>query len=336
MKILFISNLNSNFENTNTYRLRAIKDLGHEAIFFEDRNFMLPGRIRQRFPFLHEWDLRRLNRQMIAVATKEQPDMCLAVGGYRILPATLKRFQEGGMKTILWTTDAPRPEFSNIVETAALYDHVLCAGTEAVDILTASGRPDAIWLPFACDPVYHRPLEVTREDESRYGKDIVFVGAYYPNRWEILRELVGNYDIAIWGPGWQVVVNNHNREHIHPHAVSYAQWVKMYNAAKIVMVIHYQDGVTPCCQASPKIFEALACRSFVMVDSQKDVQKLFSSGRHLVSFADIDDLKGKIDRYLSNDQERLRIAAAGYAEVLKRHTYRHRLQTIIELKGLKQ
>jgi len=72
------------------------------------------------------------------------------------------------------------------------------------------------------------------------------------------------------------------------------------------------------------------------VDTQKDVQKLFSSGRHLVSFADIDDLKGKIDRYLSNDQERRSIAAAGYAEVLKRHTYRHRLQTIIELKGLKQ
>jgi spore maturation protein CgeB len=103
----------------------------------------------------------------------------------------------------------------------------------------------------------------------------------------------------------------------------------MYNAAKIIIIIHYQDGTIPCFQASPKVFEALACRSFVISDSQKDVFKLFSSGKELVCFNNIQDLKAKIDHFLHRDEERRMIAAAGYEEVLKKHTYRHRLQEIL-------
>jgi spore maturation protein CgeB len=330
MKILLVSNLNPRYENTNTCRLKAIEEAGHEAIFFEDRNFILPGRIRQRVPFLQDWDLRRLNRRMIEVAEKVKPDICLAVGGYRITGDTLIRMKRMGVKTVLRTTDAPRSEFHHVIETAPLYDHIFCAGTEAMDVLAEAGIRDSLWLPFACDPDVHRPVDLTDEDRRNYGRDLIFVGAFYPNRWEILRTLVGIYDIGIWGPGWQQVVDHRNRHCIHAGPLRHSEWVKMYNAAKIIIIIHYQDGATPCFQASPKVFEALACRSFVMVDSQKDVFKLFSSGKELVRFSDVQDLKARIDHFLNRDEERRMIAAAGYEEVLHKHTYRHRLQEILD------
>jgi spore maturation protein CgeB len=330
MKILFISNLNPRYENTNTYRLKAIEELGHEPIFFDDRNFVLPGRIRQRVAFLQDWDLCRLNRRMIEVAERVKPDICLAVGGYRILPETLVTLKRMGIPTLLWTTDPPRTEFNHVVETAPLYDHVFCAGTEAIDILAGAGRSDTVWLPFACDPDFHRPVELTDQDKQSYGRDVIFVGAFYPNRWEVLKELIGLYDIGIWGPGWQQVIDHRNRDCIHASHLQYTEWVKMYNAAKIVIIIHYQDGAIPCFQASPKVFEVLACRSFVMSDSQKDVFRLFSSGKQLVCFNDVQDLKAKIDHFLNRDEERRMIAAAGYEEVIHKHTYRHRLQSMLD------
>jgi len=242
----------------------------------------------------------------------------------------LTKFKALGIKTALWTTDAPRPEFRQVIATAPCYDHIFCAGTEAMDILSAEGRLNTVWLPFACDPELHRPVELRDEDQSLFPEDIVFVGAYYPNRWQILKEIVGKYNIAIYGPGWQVVIDNRNRHAIHAGPVPPSTWVKMYSAARIILIIHYQDGVTPCFQASPKIFEAMSCRGFVITDVQKDVQTLFTSGRHLVSFADIDDLKDKIDFYLENEARRRLIADQGYEEVRRRHTYRHRMQTIIE------
>jgi spore maturation protein CgeB len=330
MKILFISNLNPHFENTNTYRLKAFRELGHKAIFFEDRNFVLPGRIRKRVVYFQEWDLRRLNRRMIEVAERAKPDICLAVGGYRITGDTLMALKHRGVKTVLWTTDIPRPEFNHVVATAPLYDHVFCAGTEAMDVLAKAGIRDSLWLPFACDPDFHRPVDLTDEDRKNYGRDLIFVGAFYPNRWEILKELVDIYDIGIWGPGWQQVLDHRNRDCIHASHLQCAEWVKMYNAAKIIIIIHYQDGAIPCFQASPKVFEALACRGFVIVDSQKDVFRLFSSGKELVCYSDVQDLKAKIDYFLTRDEERRMIAAAGYEEALHKHTYRHRLQEMLD------
>jgi len=330
MKILYISNLNPHFENTNIYRLKALKQLGHEPIFFNDRIFIIPGRIRQRVPILQNWDLRRLNQQMLRVAAKIKPDICLAVGGHRILPRTLITLKKSGIITKLWTTDPPHTGFNHIIHTAPLYDHVFCAGTEAMEILAHTGGKNTTWLPYACDPEFHRPLDMVEADRVLYGRDIAFVGAFYPNRWEIFKELIGNYNIGIWGPGWQQVINDQNRNHIQAIPLSHFEWIKIYNSAKIVIIIHYQDGKTPCYQASPKVYEALACRSFVMVDSQKDVLKIFSSGQHLVSFNCIEDLNLKIDYFLNRDNERRAIAAEGYREVLDKHTYRHRMKMMIE------
>ena len=333
MKILVISNLNPHFENTNIYRLRALAHLGHDLIFFNDRTFIIPGRIRERVPALHNWDLKRLNQHMLRVAAETRPDMCLTVGGYRILPTTLITLKTIGITTILWTTDAPGTEFKHIIDTAHLYDHVFCAGSEAMEILALIGKRDTTWLPYACDPEFHRPLEMVEADKILYGRDIAFVGSYYPNRWQILKELIDNYNVGIWGPGWQQLVKDKHRNYIQAIHINHSEWIKIYNSAKIVIIIHYQDGNTPCYQASPKVFEALACRSFVMVDSQRDVLKLFSSAKHLVSFTCVEDLKLQIDYFLNHDNERRAIAAEGYREVLDKHTYQHRMKMIVD-KGL--
>ena len=105
--------------------------------------------------------------------------------------------------------------------------------------------------------------------------------------------------------------------------LDYKEWVKIFNAAKIVLIIHYQDGNTVCHQASPKVYEAMACRTFVLVDRQKDIFSLFEDKNHLISFTNISDLKNKITYY--------KIATRGYREVLEKHTYIHRIREMLSM-----
>ena len=94
-------------------------------------------------------------------------------------------------------------------------------------------------------------------------------------------------------------------------------------------MVHFRDDHIPCYQASPKVYETLACKSFLISDRQRDVVSQFENGKHLVLFNDITDLKEKISYYLSKPGERKRIAAQGHDEVLQKHTYQDRIEHII-------
>jgi spore maturation protein CgeB len=160
----------------------------------------------------------------------------------------------------------------------------------------------------------------------------VFVGSYYPNRLQLFESLdLNRYDFGIWGSGWNVIPDdspckgNIRKIHTGPE-----EWIKIYSNSKIILVAHYPGTEEiPVYQASPKIYEAMACGGFVMCDNQKDVKTLFNNEEHLVIFKDPEDLNDKINYYLTHEAERHKIAISGYREVLDRHTYVHRLEHML-------
>jgi len=153
-----------------------------------------------------------------------------------------------------------------------------------VDIFKGRGLNHARWVPFGCDPSVHRPVELTAKERTRYARDIVFVGSFYPNRAKLLSS-IADLDLQIWGPYWSKAKElSLLKNKFIDVKMNYDQWVKIYRAAKIVLVVHYQSPNVPCHQASPKLFEAMACQACVFVDNQKDARALFESGRHAVFF----------------------------------------------------
>jgi spore maturation protein CgeB len=333
MKILLVGNHKKQFTHTTIYREKAIRELGHELIFFEARDYVIPGRIRQQIHFLHNWDFVRLNRELVRTVRREKPDLCLVIGDRLVLPSsdTISDIKNSGCQAALWTTDAPiYNSFDIIKNTVRDYDHIFCAGTEAIELLATDCNTALHWLPFGCDPDYHRPVSLSDNDRVKYKKDIVFVGSFYPNRWQILKQLDA-WDVGIWGPFWDnAQKNNRNKIYIEDGRIDVAEWSKIYSAAKIVIVIHYHDDRVSCYQASPKIYEALACGCFVLVDRQKDVFSLFEDRKHLAGFDNVEDLKEKINYYLKNFTETQVIAKCGRKEVLTKHTYRDRIRSIVE------
>lgn len=330
MKLIVCGNHNPYFFNTVECREKALRELGHEVLFFDTRDYRLPGVMRQSCVWCQRWDVARNSRNLVELARREKPDICLVVGG-NVAPEAVRELSSLGARTSLWTTDPPH-DFKEVIRSAPAYDRVFCSGTEAMDILEAKAalQAPAVWLPFACDPGLHCPAELDSTDRLRYARDVAFVGSYYPNRAEMLEPLA-EFEPGIWGPYWnRVGKRSPLRPFIHDQRVAHDEWRKIYTAAQVVVVVHYQDGITPCCQASPKLFESLACGAFVLCDEQRDAQSLFRDGEQVVYFRDAEDLYAKVQHYLAHPDERARIAAAGRQETLERHSWRVRMQQFLD------
>ena len=265
-----------------------------------------------------------------------KPDIVIVSGGHRIMPETIKYLNNLGIINILWTIDAPL-NFQPLIDIAPFYDHIFCQGTEAIEFLAKAGITCAQWLPMACDPDYHHPVDCSVIDQDKYGNDITFVGSFYPDRADLF-ERISTFDLAIWGPGWDSL-DRHSplRRCIRGAHTTPDEWLKIYSASKIIIATHYHDPQNrfPVYQASPRVFEILSCGAFQLCDDQRDVFSLFKDGEDLVKFVDTNDLINKINYYLAHPEERKEIAAKGRRNVIANHTYVHRINKLLTHVGCK-
>ena len=332
MKILCSGYHNPHYLTITEYIERAIKGLGYQLDVFDDRQHLIPGRLRRRIKFLNSISHRRINRNFIKCVRNGKPDIALVTGGHRINTESLQALKVTPVRSVLWTTDPPI-RFEPILSAAPFYDYIFCQGTEAVELLSEAGIHNAHWLPMACDPHIHKKIRLSAEEQKCYANDIVFVGSYHPNREQILKGL-SDFDIAIWGPGWEEHCRQSSlKTRIMGSHTPIDTWIKLYSACKIVLSIHYQhlQKKIRVYQASPRIFETMACGGFVISDHQRDVFALFRDGEHLVSYDGHEDLIAKIKFYLSHPSERKKIAEQGRQEVLGNHQYAHRIEKLLSI-----
>lgn len=335
MRVLFSSNRNPHFETFTEYIEKAFEEKGCETLFFENRGFIIPGRIRDRVKYVHQWDLRRLNTRLVDIARVYKPDLFLEAGGWNILTDTIDVMRYMGTKTALMNIDPPII-FEPIIKAAPHYDFIFTQGTEAYEILKNIHIKNLYWLPFACDPDFHKPVELSTEEVQRYGCDICFVGSggeMYSQRRKFLEQLI-DFNLGIWGPGWETLPSKSPlRKFIRGGQTRPKEWIKIFSASKIVFHSHYKDpsGKVPCNHAAPRVYEALACGAFLVVDKQKDVLSLFNPGEDLAIFDNVDELREIIPYYLDHPDEARMMAENGRRKVLASHTYRHRIEEILRI-----
>lgn len=105
-----------------------------------------------------------------------------------------------------------------------------------------------------------------------------------------------------------------------------------FSKARIVFNISIKDDL------NMRLFESMASGSFQLTNELPFLDELFQSGKHLGTYSSYKDLIDKVHYYLDNEDEREEIALAGYQEVIAKHTYKHRIQTIfdtLEKEGIK-
>ena len=166
------------------------------------------------------------------------------------------------------------------------------------------GRP-ARWLPAACDPAVHRPFDV----EPVF--DVVFVGQthrhWHPDRVRLLERLAAA-GLRLWV----------GTEILDEMALTFCRGRLVFNRSLAG-------------DLNMRVFEALATGRCLLTDRlppEAGLAELLTDRVHLVCYGE-DDLEALARYYLDHPAEREAIARQGRAEVLRRHTYRHRVATLL-------
>ena len=100
--------------------------------------------------------------------------------------------------------------------------------------------------------------------------------------------------------------------------------VKIFAQSKIALNIHI---LTQPCGGNLRLFEIPSAKTFQIVD--KCPSDWFIDGHEIVLFKNKNDLLSKINYYLNNDHERIRICNNGFKRLVKEHTYEHRVKELL-------
>lgn len=79
-----------------------------------------------------------------------------------------------------------------------------------------------------------------------------------------------------------------------------------------------------------RVFDILGCGGFLMTNYQAELPEYFEIGVDLEAYGSMEELADKCAYYLEHEEERQTIARNGYEKVRTRHTYLHRMKSMLE------
>lgn len=187
------------------------------------------------------------------------------------------------------------------IERGRDFDWLFAAQRDGANQLNQSGL-STTWLPLACDPTIHRPWPAA----NRW--DVCFVGRIAPGpRQELLSRISHEFPRSFIGECF------------------FDEYAQTCSASSIGFNRSVKNDV------NMRVFETLACGPLLVTNdlAENGQNDLFQPDEHLVTYATEDELVDKLRFYLREESSRRRIARAGHAEALSRHTYHHRMQQLL-------
>ncbi|HVC95485.1 MAG TPA: glycosyltransferase, partial [Pirellulales bacterium] len=200
-----------------------------------------------------------------------------------------------------WTIDT-HLGFEERLEMARRFDFVFAAQKRGARELAERGISSARWLPLAANPAVHRKHDLPK----RY--DFVFAGNLFPGPRSEIVELARQY---------------HRNSFV--GRAYFDDMARVLSEAKVGLNPSVGDDV------NMRFFEVPACGTLLLGNALPDSgqAELLQPGRHFETYASGAEMLDKLKFYLSRDELRERIAAAGQSEVLARHTYGHRIGELL-------
>jgi spore maturation protein CgeB len=326
----------------------AFEYLGFKTLLINNRTKLTYGervanRLGSKFPLLKlilnpiiKSYLIKENREFIIKVNNEKPDLLFIVKGDHIFPLTLEKLKKDISCSIIgyvwddpfYTTNTDQDDYrrTNFSDGIPWYDFIYVFDSFYIEEIRRKGANKVEYLPLATNPNRYNEVLVTNQDQCDYGYDVCFIGIPFPSRVDLFEGL-RDYNLGVFGDGWTKYfmrkgqkVPSYYRGRASGEVVN-----KIYLSSKIVLNIHHpqsREGL------NTRTFDIPACGAFEIVDYKKDVEKHFEIDKEIVAFNNVDDLKGKIDFYLKNDDLRKTIAERGKRRILNEHTWVHRANDV--------
>lgn len=339
MKILVVLPLYGGSLPVGRYCADALRELGHMVEVFEAPDFhesyKALERLRvttDRLQHLESSYLQVVAQAVLAKVETFEPDLVLAMAQAPLSIQALKRLRRDKVPTAMWFVEdyklfpywqafAPHYDFFAVIQKEPFLSE-----------LEQLGVGNALYLPLAAHPKVHKPLELSSAEQRKFGSDISFMGAGYPNRRVAFRELIG-LDFKLWGTEWDGDAALAPFVQMGGARVSSEDCVRIFNATKVNINLHSsiqaQELVTGGDFVNPRTFEVAACGAFQLVDRRGLMAEAFAEDE-LATFSSMAEFRDKVLHFLNHPKERQGYAQRGQARVLRDHTYARRMQTLLD------
>lgn len=278
--------------------------------------------------------IEMLSQVVLDTLTEKPVDILLCMAQAPVNGRVLNELRKRGVITILWFVE-DYERFTYWKDFAQCYDFVFTIQKgECIERIRAAGAGEVHYLPTACDPIVHRPLQLTAEERAHWGSPISFVGAGYHNRQQVFASFA-EMPFKIWGTEWPTCRPFDRLVQEEGRRLTPEEYIKIFNATDININLHSsseRDGVDPFGDfINPRTFELASAGAFQLVDSRTLLPELMVPGVEVATFDTIPELREKIAHFQNHPEERAKIAAAGRDRVLREHTYGHRIEQMLSV-----
>lgn len=164
------------------------------------------------------------------------------------------------------------------------------------------------------------------EIETQFLTEGLFYMPYLSNRERVgvLEKLSEHYSVELYTNDFE---DSLELMHLHVHPpVKETEMYKIFYSSRINLNITMRGIESGVPQ---RVFDILSVGGFVLSNYQPELEELFRVGKELEVFHSLDELQDKTDYYLKHENERIRIAVAGYQRVKQDYTYPKLLEYIL-------
>lgn len=317
------------------YCAETFRRMGHEVLLFDAGSLTLAEKAILR-PIAkmrgqHAFEKTRLNHRLAKAMRDFQPNFFLAIFGFDIFPATIAALRERGARTACWWLNDPF-QFERGAGIAPAYDFFFSNCACSARRHTSSGLRAAHLAHAAYEPVHH-PMPLSDRERNTLASEVCFLGDWGPVRQGILSQLSRKVDLRIWGP-WRKHLTPRDRlwSRIEDGYFTPEQMARVLSATKVAINLHswfgyYESGL------NPRTFEVPACGAAQVCDWKTDLDQHFEIGREIMTYRTGEELEGILRELLKNDPGCNDLAQAGLRRVQADHTYRARMERMLELAG---
>lgn len=319
----------------------ALRRLGHSVMDL-DVSTIIPAwesfslKVMRRL--LRPLMMKEHNQQILSLAREFKPHIFLAFKGARILPETILALRGQGIATYNYYPDVSA--FSHhagwLPRTLQQYDCVFSTKSFLATDLEAQGYPIQHWkyLPHGYDPRAHHPVQVTPEDQARYGADVTFIGGQTPAKERLLAALMQagpGLRLAVWGDRWQRTRLPALRACVRGRGVTGIEYMKAISSSQILLGLlsEKQPGSSVGDQVTSRSFNIPACGAFMLHERTQEILQFYDEGREIECFDSPAELAEKIRFYLAHPDRRRAVAEAGYRRCVPAYSHDERLRTLL-------
>jgi spore maturation protein CgeB len=265
---------------------------------------------------------QRLQRRVVERCEEWNPELVLSVQS--LMPASVAALKRTGTKVALWFPD----HVANLGRHemfVAPYDAVFLKQPRVVERARALLAAPAHYLPEACNPRWHRPIDDLERDPV-----VVVAGNMYPWRIRLLERLLSaGVPIKLFGTYWPSWYESPEvrRHHTGRYITREEKSREFRSAAVVLNNLHPGEVDGYNC----RLFEATGCGAAVLTERRTELASFFDEGTEVEVFGSFDELVERARALIGNLEAGRRLGDAAAARAHAEHTYQHRFERMFEI-----